>query len=198
MATLVLGTAGAAIGGSIGGAIFGLSAATIGAFTGPSIGSVIDSWIISSLAPAQRIEGARLDTPCITSAIEGAVIPRVYGRMWTGGNIIRAADFREQTKTTTQGGGKGGGRGKVRTTGCLHHASFAVALCEGPITGIGRIWADGSREFQAREAEELALLWHGSAIIERRVTALFCGSRFGHVGSPASPSGPGNTSGEWQ
>ena len=60
-----------------------------------------------------------------------------------GGNIIWATDFREETKTTTQGGGKGGGGGKVKTTEYLYYASFAVALCEGPITGIGRIWADG-------------------------------------------------------
>ena len=143
MATLVLGAAGAAIGGSIGGAILGVSAATIGGFIGSTIGSVVDSWIISSLAPTQRIEGARLDTLRITSSTEGAVIPRLYGRMRMGGNIIWATDFREETKTTTQGGGKGGGGGKVKTTEYLYYASFAVALCEGPITGIGRIWADG-------------------------------------------------------
>jgi len=143
MATLVLGVAGAAIGGSIGGAILGVSAATIGGFIGSSIGSVVDSWIISSLAPTQRIEGARLDTLRITSSTEGAVIPRLYGRMRMGGNIIWETDFREETRTTTQGGGKGGGGGKVRTTEYLYYASFAVALCDGPITGIGRIWADG-------------------------------------------------------
>ncbi len=144
MATLVLGAAGAAIGGSIGGAILGVSAATIGGFIGSTIGSVVDSWIISSLAPTQRIEGARMDNLRITSATEGAVIPRLYGRMRIGGNIIWATDFREETKTTTQGGGKGGGGGgKVKTTEYFYYASFAVAVCEGPITGIGRIWADG-------------------------------------------------------
>ncbi len=144
MATLVLGAAGAAIGGSIGGAILGVSAATIGGFIGSTIGSVVDSWIISSLAPTQRIEGARMDNLRITSATEGAVIPRLYGRMRIGGNIIWATDFREETKTTTQGGGKGGGGGgKAKTTEYFYYASFAVALCEGPITGIGRIWADG-------------------------------------------------------
>jgi GTA TIM-barrel-like domain/Putative phage tail protein len=70
------------------------------------------------------------------------VIPRVYGRMRIGGNIIWATDFTETISTTTQGGGKGGGP-KVTTTAYLYTASFAVALCEGPITGIGRIWADG-------------------------------------------------------
>jgi len=143
MATLVLGAAGAAIGGGIGGTILGVSAATIGGMIGSSIGSVIDSWIISSLAPGQRIEGPRLDTLRITSSTEGAVIPRLYGRMRLGGNVIWATDFREETKTTSQGGGKGGGP-KVKTTEHLYYATFAVALCEGPITGIGRVWADGN------------------------------------------------------
>jgi hypothetical protein len=143
VATLVLGAVGTAIGGAFGGAILGFSGAAIGGFIGSTVGSVVDSWIVSSLAPAQRIEGARLDTLRITSATEGAVIPRLYGRMRIGGNIIWATDFREETKTTTQGGGTGGGGGKVKTTEYLYCASFAVALCEGPITGIGRVWADG-------------------------------------------------------
>ena len=57
MATLVLGAAGAAIGGSIGGTILGVSAAPIGGFIGSSIGSVIDSWIVSSHAPASGSRG---------------------------------------------------------------------------------------------------------------------------------------------
>lgn len=142
MATLVLGAIGTAIGGSIGGGILGISAATIGGFIGSTIGGAVDSWIISSLAPAQRIEGARLDSLAITSASEGAVIPRLYGRMRLGGNIIWATDFREEINTTSQGGGKGGGP-KVTTSEYLYYASFAVALCEGEITGIGRVWADG-------------------------------------------------------
>jgi hypothetical protein len=65
--------------------------------------------------------------------------------MRTGGNIIWATDFREETETTRQGGGGkgGGGGGGAEVTEYFYFASFAVALCEGPITGIGRIWADG-------------------------------------------------------
>ena len=142
MATLVLGAVGSAIGAGFGGTILGFSGAAIGGFIGSTIGSAVDSWVVSSLAPAQRIEGARLDSLRITSSTEGAVIPRLFGRMRIGGNIIWATDFREETKTTSQGGGKGGGP-KVKTTEYLYYASFAVALCEGEITGIGRVWADG-------------------------------------------------------
>lgn len=69
----------------------------------------------------------------------------MFGRMRIGGNIIWAADFREDVNTTSQGGGKGSGP-KVTTTEYLYFASFAVALCEGEITGIGRVWADDNPE----------------------------------------------------
>jgi Gene Transfer Agent (GTA)-like protein/putative tail protein len=142
MASILLASAGSALGGAIGGSILGVGAATIGGAIGSFAGSMIDSWIVSSLAPGQRIEGARLENLTITTSTEGAVIPRIYGRMRIGGNIIWATDFSETVNTTTQGGGKGGGGG-VTTTAYLYTASFAVALCEGPISGIGRIWADG-------------------------------------------------------
>jgi len=180
MATLVLGAAGAAIGGSIGGAILGVSAATIGGFIGSTIGSVVDSWIVSSLAPTQRIEGARLDNLRITSATEGAVIPRLYGRMRIGGNIVWATDFREETKTTTQGGGKGGGGGgKVKTTEYFYYSSFAVALCEGPITGIGRIWADG------KLLDTAGITWRWYPGDEAQMADPFIAAKMGTLNTPA-------------
>ena len=142
MATIVLGAVGTAIGGGFGGAVLGFSGAAIGGMIGSTVGSMVDSWIVSSLTPGQRIEGQRMDSLRVTSATEGVVIPRLYGRMRIGGNVIWATDFREETNTTQQGGGKGGGGG-VTTTEYLYYASFAVALCEGSITGIGRVWADG-------------------------------------------------------
>ncbi|KAA8607942.1 hypothetical protein AL037_18035 [Salipiger aestuarii] len=172
MATLVLGAAGAAIGGSIGGAILGVSVATIGS----TIGSVVDSWIILSLAPTQRIEGARLDTLRITSATEGAVIPRLHGRMRIGGNIVWATDFREETKTTTQ---DGGGGGKVKTTEYLYYASFAVALCEGPITSIGRIWADG------KPMDLSGATWRWYPGDETQTADPFIAARMGAASTPA-------------
>jgi hypothetical protein len=143
MASIILAAAGSSIGGAVGGTFLGISAATIGGAVGSLAGAAIDSWLVASMAPTQRIAGQRLDTLQITSSTEGAVIPRVYGRMRVGGNIIWATDFREETRTTEQGGGKGGGGGGTEVTEYFYFASFAVALCEGPITGIGRIWADG-------------------------------------------------------
>ncbi|MEF9601722.1 glycoside hydrolase TIM-barrel-like domain-containing protein [Paracoccus sp. PXZ] len=183
MAALVLGVAGAAIGGSIGGTILGVSAATIGGFVGAAAGSMVDSWIVSSLTPAQRIEGARLDSLRLTSSTEGAVIPRLYGRMRIGGNIIWATDFREESRTTTQGGGKGfsmgGGGAKVQTTEYLYYASFAVALCEGPITGIGRIWADG------KLLDTAGIAWRWYPGDENQTADPFIAARMGAADTPS-------------
>ncbi len=141
MASILLASAGSALGGAIGGSMLGVSAAAIGGAVGQIAGSMVDSWIVSSLAPAQRIEGQRLQNLMVTTSTEGAIIPRVYGRMRLGGNIIWGTDFTETVNTTSQGG-KGGGP-KITTTSYLYTASFAVALAEGPISGIGRVWADG-------------------------------------------------------
>ncbi len=181
MATLILGAAGAALGGSlISGTILGLTGAAIGGFIGASIGSVVDSWIISSLAPGQRIEGARLDSLRLTSSTEGAVIPRVSGRMRMGGNIIWATDFREEVRTTTQRvGGKGGGGSKVTTTEYLYYASFAVALTEGPISGIGRIWADG------KPMDTTGVTWRWYPGDESQARDPFIAAKMGAANTPA-------------
>jgi hypothetical protein len=143
MASLVLGAVGAAIGGA--GAAFTVagSAVSWGAIlgaAGTAVGAVADSMIVAALMPSQTQSGARLSDLRVTSATEGAVIPRVLGRMRVGGNVIWATDFVEHVHSERVGG-KGGGGQKVRTYS--YTASFAVALCEGPIAGITRIWVDG-------------------------------------------------------
>lgn len=146
MATLVLGAVGAAIGSSFGGAILGVSAASIGGFIGSSLGSMIDSGLMAG-NQSQRFEGARLDAVRVSTSTEGAVVSRVFGRMRVAGNIIWATDFDERQVTTTVRGprrfGFFGPRASSSSTEFFYRASFAVGLCEGEITGIGRVWADG-------------------------------------------------------
>ena len=139
MASIALAAAGSAIGASLGGGILGVSSVVIGSKLGLLVGSQIDQWLLASMTPVQRIDGQRLDALQITGASEGAVIPRLYGRMRMGGTVIWATDFAE-TATTTRSGSK---NARVDTTEYTYSLSFAVALCEGPIGGIGRIWADG-------------------------------------------------------
>jgi len=146
MATLVLGAIGTAIGGSLGGTILGVSAATIGGFVGSSLGGMIDAGLVAG-NQNQRFEGARIDALRVSSSTEGAVVSRVFGRMRVAGNIIWSTDFKERAVTTTVRGprryGLFGPRATATTVNYFYTASFAVGLCEGPITGIGRVWADG-------------------------------------------------------
>jgi len=153
MASLVLGIAGTAIGGAIGGSVSflgaSISAAQIGGFIGATIGQQIDSALFSSSRTIQH-EGPRLSDLNITASSEGAPIPRLYGRVRVGGELIWASQFKETVTTTTEssgGGGKGGGGGgtktTVETTTYSYSMSFAVGLCEGPVTRLGRVWADG-------------------------------------------------------
>ena len=138
MATIVLGAAGMAIGGSIGGTVLGLSSAVIGRAVGASIGQVIDQRILGG--GSAPVEVGRIDRFRLTGASEGAAVPRIFGRMRVPGQVIWATRFRESA--TTSGGGKGAGP-QPQTTEYSYSVSLAIALCEGRITRVGRIWADG-------------------------------------------------------
>ncbi|WP_183394453.1 baseplate multidomain protein megatron [Hansschlegelia beijingensis] len=155
MAVLALTAVGSAIGGALlpGGLSFlgaSLSGAALGGALGGLAGAALDQ---SLLAPTHKARGPRLTDLRITASTEGAPVMRVYGRMRIGGQVIWASRFRE-TSSTESHGGKGGGP-KVRTTTYAYSASFAVGLCEGPISAIGRIWADG--EPLDRGAHEIRL-----------------------------------------
>ena len=140
MATILLSTAGAAIGGSVGGTLAGLSSVAIGRAVGATLGRVIDQRLLGQ--GAQAVETGKVDRFRLTQAGEGAAIAQVYGRMRVGGQVIWASDFAETTTVTGGGGGKGA-PSTPQTTEYSYSVSLAIALCEGEITSIGRIWADG-------------------------------------------------------
>lgn len=137
MATLVLSAAGAALGGAVGGAALGVSSVAIGRFAGALLGNALDQRILGQGAEAR--ETGRIDRLRLNSASEGRAIPRVYGRMRVGGQVIWATQFQEHVLQS--GGGKGGSGAGVRSYS--YTLSLALALCEGEITGVSRIWADG-------------------------------------------------------
>ncbi|MEO9971752.1 MAG: glycoside hydrolase/phage tail family protein [Hyphomonadaceae bacterium] len=118
----------------IGALEFSISGTAIGGALGGFIGSRIDGAIFGNTTEGPRIESIRL-----MESREGAGIPNVYGRMRVGGQVIWAVRLRE-TRTTEQiGGGKGG----PRVANFTYSASFAVALCEGEINRVDRVWSNG-------------------------------------------------------
>lgn len=144
MATIVLSAAGAAAGGALGGSVAGLSTAVIGRAVGATVGQVIDQSVMG--AGSEVIETGRVDRFRLSSAGEGEPVSQVYGRMRLGGQIIWASDFIENVSVTSSGGGGGKGspsQPKTKTRSYNYSVNLAVAICEGEITRIGRVWADG-------------------------------------------------------
>ncbi|ADM09681.1 gene transfer agent (GTA) orfg15, like protein [Parvularcula bermudensis HTCC2503] len=94
---------------------------------------------------SRQSEGPRREEIRLQTASEGRGIPRLFGRQRIGGAVIWATPFEERTEVTeSSSGGKGLSRSvETRHVTYLYTVSLAIALCEGPITRIARIWADG-------------------------------------------------------
>ncbi|MEZ5923918.1 MAG: glycoside hydrolase/phage tail family protein [Hyphomicrobiaceae bacterium] len=155
MATLALSAAGAAAGGALlpGVSLFGttVSGAAIGQAVGAIAGSYIDQALFGSSGQTRIVEGPRLSELGVMASTEGASIPRLYGRARLAGQMIWATDFVEEAYDASEPPppSKGlaglGGSSQPTTTRIEYRyfANIALAICEGPITGIGRVWADG-------------------------------------------------------
>lgn len=139
MATIVLSAAGAAIGSSLGGSVLGLSATVIGRAAGATVGRLIDAQVLGAGSPA--VEVGKVDRFRLTGASEGAPIPDVHGRSRVSGQVIWASRFEERVAVT--GGGKGA-PSRPTTRSYSYAVSLAIALCEGEIARVARVWADGN------------------------------------------------------
>ena len=138
MATILLSAAGAAIGGSVGGTLAGLSSVAVGRAVGATVGKVVDQRLLGQ--GSDVVEHGKVDRFRLTNSGEGAALSQLYGRMRLGGHVIWASDFIETE--AVRGGGKGA-PSRPETREFSYSVSLALAVCEGEITRIGRVWADG-------------------------------------------------------
>ncbi len=153
MATLLLSAAGAAIGAGFGGAVLGLSGAVIGRAVGATLGRVIDQRLLG--AGSDPVDVGRIDRLRLSGASEGAGIGQLWGRMRVGGQVIWATQFTESVQRRRSG--KGAPKPKVNEYS--YSISLAIALCEGELLRVGRIWADGN-EISPRDLN--IRVYHGS------------------------------------
>ena len=112
--------------------------AVVGAFFGsPQIGYAIGA-VVGNLADPIVNQGPKIGETGAQTSQEGAPRAIIYGTASCTGNIIAAGPVIKSTETEDAEGGKGSE--KVEN----EHAyrNYAIRICEGPISGILRIWED--------------------------------------------------------
>ncbi len=141
MASLVLSTVASSVAATVfQGASYAAFATQIAGAVGTIAGGYIDNALFGTTTNTNvgRIHDLRM-----TTSREGFAVPRAYGRARIASSVIWSTEFTEKKKTKKVGGGGKGGGGGATVTEFSYFANFAVGLCEGPIDGIGRVWADG-------------------------------------------------------
>ncbi len=130
MASLVLGAVGSQFGGAVGG------------YVGRYLGGQLDGAIFGGNKLPNK-QGPRMADTALQVSTYGKPVSIAYGRNRLAGNVIWSAGIREVATTSTQSsGGKGGGGVSQSTTNYSYYCSLAIAICEGPIAQIVRVWAD--------------------------------------------------------
>ncbi|MDE2030328.1 MAG: phage tail protein, partial [Alphaproteobacteria bacterium] len=140
MASVILKTAGAALGNAI---LPGLGGMLLGGL-GAGIGGMVDG----RLGLGAHVAGPRLDTLAVQDSRYGAPIATVYGNARVAGNVIWSTDLIQTQHDSTVGGKGGSLGGGVTTTTYSYSVHCAVGICAGPIGGIDTIWADSTVIYQ--------------------------------------------------
>ena len=95
-------------------------------------------------APARRgsapVETGRVERFRVMGSSEGAALPRAFGRNRVAGQLIWSSRFLESVHYRE---GRRQGRRRRIVREYSYSVSLAIALCEGEVSRIGRIWADG-------------------------------------------------------
>ncbi len=130
MGQLALGLAGAGIGFAFGGP------------TGAQIGWMLGSFAWNLLDPP-KIEGPRLQDTKVRGADYGSMRPILYGTARIGGLGMGQGSTSDGPNKFTEHKEKSGGKGGPEITNYRYTLSFANEICEGPIVGVQRRWANG-------------------------------------------------------
>jgi len=114
-----------------------LTGAAIGGAIGGSIGGILDQTFLFPLFNNQKTTGPRLDDFQLQTASEGSPINFVVGDgVRIAGTLIWAGPLVEKKKKTKVSKSQ-------KVTSFSYSISVAIGVCEGPISGIQTIWADG-------------------------------------------------------
>lgn len=151
-------------GSQIGGVVGGIVGGVIGYFAGNPVqgaqwGYAIGSAVGGYVDPT-RTYGPRLEDASAQTSTVGGPIPFGYGTFTVAGNIIWADQLVEHKKTERVGKG-----GSEKQTTYTYTRSYAIGVCEGPITNFVWIKKNGKLVYSANPAAlGAAMGWTGSMV----------------------------------
>lgn len=151
-------------GSQIGGVVGGIVGGVIGYFAGNPVqgaqwGYAIGSAVGGYVDPT-RTYGPRLEDASAQTSTVGGPIPFGYGTFTVAGNIIWADALVEHKKTERVGKG-----GSEKQTTYTYTRSYAIGVCEGPITNFVWIKKNGKLVYSANPAAlGAAMGWTGSMV----------------------------------
>ena len=137
MASIVLSSLGGAFGAGFGGAIGG----SIGQLAGSFLGKGADQYLFGQ-NKSVNTSGYRIKDLSVQSAAYGKAVPIVYGSAKLAGNIIWSTKIEEEVNNRSYTTGGKGAKVKHERTDYLYKVSLAIALCEGEVRPISKIWAN--------------------------------------------------------
>lgn len=79
----------------------------------------------------------------VSTADYGDTVPDIFGTTRLSGNVIYYDDFTAHEHKETHKAGKGG-KSKTVSITYTYTVACIIGLCEGPVTGIGKVWIDKS------------------------------------------------------
>jgi hypothetical protein len=109
--------------------------------------------LLDALTPSPKDQVQTLGDISRQTAKEGDPRVIVWGRVRPiGGNIIHCQKpVKRWVVTSTSSGGKGGGKKKKQEQRTEHvYRTYAIGVCEGPITAFSRIWRNNKLVYDAR------------------------------------------------
>lgn len=130
MGQLALSLAGAGIGFLTGGV------------TGAQIGWTLGAFAWNLLDPP-KVASPRMQDTTVRGGDYGTMVPIVYGTVRVGGIPIGQGSTSDGPNKFTEHKQKSGGKGSSQPPSYTYSLSFFNALCEGPIAGVLRRWANG-------------------------------------------------------
>lgn len=128
----VFSTIGSAVGMRLGGGIF----STVGRFAGQLAGNYLEQ-LNQELEEYDNFKNVR-DSFNLSKAVYGEAIPLVFGSVRVNGKIIWANQVKEIENTITEERDKA----VYHTIKYEYYLSVAVAICEGEIAELARVWAN--------------------------------------------------------